>query len=389
MTNGWMLTARRKCIHSRRTRRVHDAPHCTHAPPHCIVLTHAYTHAPPVCTPHRDSESETGSPLGPRSPRKHSQRTRTSNAAAALTPSPNGIAAAVQAEAETIAADASSVTRSLKNSTRRSLDNLASVFRSNVAHAEDEAREVAHDAQNASHAAVRRVKAQVRRVEKQLHKAYAHARNEASDAGNLVRLLLIVEAVFLVLAVLPTHYLQLGQSRTESLLHGHLTRSAAAARLPHWAITVPDVRGLATTAFWHPILLWVGWTVALPSLAAHLITFQRRHEPSPITFTYVRLALLVFLGGHLAHSAATHRHTPYTLGVAAGHPAAADLEDAVAGGVLGAGSTTAANVVASVRDALAYDAVVPLDLAAQILATALAAGIATYEAIAVRPRASH
>lgn len=215
------------------------------------------------------------------------------------------------------------------------------------------------DAEHFGQSVRNRVRTTTRRVQKNAAKQLKRAQGFASDSGNLIRIVLAAEFALLVLTVLPTHYIQFGESTAESFLkHGRIHSS-----IPHWAITLPDLRGVLSLAFWQPVLLWLLWALALPDIAAHLITFQRRHEASPVTFTYVRLALLVFLTSHVPGG------VPRTLGVAAGQPVASQL-----------------GLVSKVRANLSYDWV-PLDHNAQIYATALLAGIATYEAIATRPRA--
>lgn len=263
-------------------------------------------------------------------------------------------------EAEKAAADAASFGSNLKTKARKSLDDLASAFRANATEARQEVNEVAHDAEHFGHQVQRRIRNATRRVEKNFGKHWKRAQAFCSDSGTLIRILLAVEFITLVLTVLPTHYIYTGESTAENILrHGSLR-----SNIPHWAITLPDIRGVATLAFWQPVLLWIFWALFLPDVACHLVTFQRRHEGSPITFTYVRLAILVFLTSHVPAS------VPRTLGVAAGQPVAAQL-----------------GLVEKFRANLSYDWV-PLDHDAQIVATALAAGIATYEAISSRPRAS-
>ncbi|CAO1634418.1 unnamed protein product [Sympodiomycopsis kandeliae] len=290
-----------------------------------------------------DSESsDTGSPLPARASRKL-----------------NGVANAVTTEAEKVASDASSFGTQIRTKARKSLDDLASAFRANATEARQEVSDVAAGAEHFGESVKSRIRAFERRVRKRADKSFKRAQAFASDIDNLVRLFLAVEFTILVLTVLPTQYLQFGESSAEAFLkHGKLYNS-----IPHWAVTVPDPRGLITLAFWQPILVWIFWALAIPDVACHLITFRRRHEGSPVTFTYVRLALLVFLTRHVPAGA------PRALGVAAGQPVAAQL-----------------GLVGKVQANLSYD-LVPLDHSTQILATALAAGLATYEVISTRPRA--
>lgn len=319
------------------------------------------THTPLPFHPrsHHDSESE-GSPVTPaKTPRKHSHRTS----------SINGLTQPAAAAEEALVHATQSFGHQLKARTQRSLDNIASAFKSS-------GNQVASEVNHARHSAQKNARRWDRRLHSKAHSLWSQAQLAASDAGNLVRLLLIIEGIILVLSVLPTHYIRLGESRAESILHGHFGNSHG---VPHWAITIPDVRGIFSLDFWQPIVLWSLWLVALPSAAAHLVTFQRGRQPSAVTFTLVRLALLSFLNssGHALSK------LPHTMGVAAGQPSGQTLSSKL--GSAAAGS----DFLSSAASTLSYARWVPLDANVQTLGTALVAGLAVYELIgpATRSRA--
>jgi hypothetical protein len=104
-----------------------------------------------------------------------------------------------------------------------------------------------------------------------------------------------------------------------------------------------------------------------------LITFDRKHQPSSITFNITRLAIL----STLTRTAFTlSRPIPHVVGVAAGE-------------IRQASATWFGSVQSQVAAMTNYDFVIPYvnpDL--QILLTSVAAALATYELIANRPRAS-
>ncbi|PWN26145.1 hypothetical protein BDZ90DRAFT_233290 [Jaminaea rosea] len=309
-----------------------------------------------------ESESE-GSPVTPaKTPRKHTHRTPSSASAIA-----NGIAQPAAVAEEAIVNATHTFGSQLKARTQRSLDNLANAFKSS-------GNEVQNEVQHARSFAQKNVRRWDRRLHAVVNANWSRAQHAASDAGNLVRLLIAIEAVVLVLSVLPTHYIRLGESRAESFLrHGRID----AGVVPHWAITIPDVRGIISLNFWQPILLWTIWLVALPSAAAHLVTFQRGRQPSAVTFTFVRLALLSFLKS----SAHGLEKLPSTLGVAAGQPGGQTLSSML--GNAAAGS----DFVSSAASTLSYSRWVPLDANVQLLGTALVAGLAVYELIGPATRA--
>lgn len=270
----------------------------------------------------------------------------------------------------------SSLGSNLKLQTRKSLDNIANVFKSSTSAIRSDVDDVAAEADQARHTAVRSTRAFNHAIETKLKRKFDQARAYASDSGNLVRILISIEAFFLVLSVLPTHYIRLGQPKTESFLRHGLKGGDSVVR--HWIIAVPDAQGLITMAFWRPLLLWTLWAVALPSLAAHLVTFQRRAEPSPVTFSLTRLALLLFFtGASFTSSGLSWPLVPDTLGVAAGQPSSAATS-----------STYAADLTSALSAHFSYIRWVPLDASLQILATSLIAGLSLYEVVAVRHRAA-
>ncbi|CAO1616289.1 unnamed protein product [Parajaminaea phylloscopi] len=328
-----------------------------------------------------DSESDSnGSPQtsAVESPRKHTRTRQPSRRSepVPLTSVANGLSQPAAVAEEALVNATSALGSHLKVQTRKSLDNIANVFKSTSAAVRAEANDAVAEADHVRHATPRRTRHAQQAVQTKLRRTFDRARTHASDAGNLVRLLISVEAFFLVLSVLPTHYIRIGQAKTQPAFIRH-GLDGTDSPVPHWAITVPDVRGLATLAFWQPLLLWTLWVVALPSLAAHLVTFHRRGEPSPVTFSMTRLALLLSLTGFTFSSSISSPHVPNTLGVAAGQPASAATV-----------STYSAGLVSSLAGYFSYGQHVPLDSTLQILATALVAGLALYEAVASRPRAA-
>lgn len=106
---------------------------------------------------------------------------------------------------------------------------------------------------------------------------------------------------------------------------------------------------------------------------ADLITFDRKHEPSAVTFAIARLALL----STLTRSAfGTSRPIPQVVGVAAGE-------------IRKASASLFGSVQNQARAMVSYDFVAPfVSPELQLLLTTLAAAFATYELIANRPRAS-
>ncbi|PWN87104.1 hypothetical protein FA10DRAFT_269714 [Acaromyces ingoldii] len=308
-----------------------------------------------------DSDGSDDSPATGKSPRKHTQR------GSKLVP--NGLSTPLRQASSSTSGFASQ----LSQRTKRSFESLADAFKAGAKDAREEAHDVANEVSSAQHALTRRVSQTSRRVEQRFTKGFERARAYLSNAEHIALLLVILEGALLVTAVMPTKRVELGGQRSVSNFVKSGGKSAT-NNVPHWTVTTPNFWALLTFVFWRPIVLWSAWTVALPALAAHIITFDRKHEPSTLTFSVVRLALISIL----THTTfGSLRSVPHVLGVAAG-----EVREAASSTVLG-------SITSSIRSLTSYDFVVPhVSTEVQLLTTSLMAAFATYEVIASRPRAS-
>ncbi|GAK63998.1 uncharacterized protein PAN0_004d2207 [Moesziomyces antarcticus] len=307
-----------------------------------------------------DSDASDSPESSVRSPRKHSQRP--SNLGTPSTP----FGASASEMATTVKQ------RGLK--ARKSLDKLVDSI-------QDSARSTAHELTSEVQDAQSEVAASLQAVQGEAAKRYRKAKNAGnklfvrtrtwlSDAHNLVRLLIAFEGILLVLATLPTTYVQLGSRGPHIPVVN--PKSGINDYLPHWAITLPDVRALVSVAFYRPLVLWAVYSVLVPLAVAHLVTFDRRSQPSTYSFLLARLSALVFLARVLPNSTLT----------ALGLPAPAVLGVA-------AGEVPESALIRGLRSLFSYDYVLAhLGVDLQIWATATAFGFAQYEAIAIRPRAA-
>ncbi|UZJ54206.1 hypothetical protein CBS101457_003526 [Exobasidium rhododendri] len=302
------------------------------------------------------------------SPRKHTIKAKVNGLATPLRKS-------TSSAANTALEGASSFTSALQASTRRSIDNLSSAFKSGATEVREEVREEIHDA--ASEVSTFWVKTKkytrtsVRRAEVKGKHALRRAQLYLSDSTNLTALFLILEASVLVSNVMPLTEYGLGERSIKNFIKsGGKTTSGT---LPHLSLTVPNFMALLSYAFWRPILLWSVWTVAIPLLAAHLITFDRKQEPSAVTFNITRLAIVSTITKS-AFSAV--KPLPHVMGVAPG-----EIRQAVA--------SWSGSIVAHAQALVNYtyvSAFVNPEL--QIFLTSLAAAFAIYELVANRPRSS-
>lgn len=261
--------------------------------------------------------------------------------------------------------------RSLK--ARKSLDKIVDSLSDNArstaseltSEVQDVQQEVTAGLQTAQNEAAKRYK----KVKQYGTKAFGQARGWLSDSKNLVRLLIAFEGLVLVLATLPTSYYSFGSRGPKIPILN--PQSGVSGYLPHWAVTLPNPRGLISLAFYRPLILWALYTVLLPLAVAHLVTFDRRSQPSAFSFLLARLSALFLLGRILPRSAfgAIGMPSPAVLGVAAGEVPESTL-------------------LHGVRSALSYDYVMAnLGVDLQVWATATVLGFTQYEAIAIRPRA--
>ncbi|GAC72504.1 cl- channel CLC-3 and related proteins [Moesziomyces antarcticus T-34] len=307
-----------------------------------------------------DSDASDSPESSVRSPRKHSQRP--SNLGTPSTP---------------FGASASELATTVKQrglKARKSLDKLVDSI-------QDSARSTAHELTSEVQDAQSEVAASLQAVQGEAAKRYRKAKNAGnklfvrtrtwlSDAHNLVRLLIAFEGILLVLATLPTTYVQLGSRGPHIPVVN--PKSGINGYLPHWAITLPDPRALVSVAFYRPLVLWAVYSVLVPLAVAHLVTFDRRSQPSTYSFLLARLSALVFLARVLPNSTLT----------AIGLPAPAVLGVA-------AGEVPESALIRGLRSLFSYDYVLAhLGVDLQIWATATAFGFAQYEAIAIRPRAA-
>lgn len=298
-----------------------------------------------------------------RSPRKHSQRP--SNLGIPSTP-----LSAIPASASDLAASAKQ--RGLK--ARKSLDKLVDTISANARSTAHELGSEVQDAQSEVSASLHAVQGEAtkryRKAKQQGHKLFVRARTWLSDTKNLVRLLVAFEGLLLLLATLPTTYIEIGSRGPKIPVVN--PKSGINAYLPHWAITLPDPRGLISLDFYRPLTLWTVYSVLVPLAVAHLVTFDRRAQPSAYSFLLARLSVLFFLARVLPNSTLT----------ALGLPAPAVLGVA-------AGEVRESALIRGLRSLFSYDYVLAhLGVDLQIWATATAFGFAQYETIAVRPRAA-
>ncbi|PWZ01500.1 hypothetical protein BCV70DRAFT_75448 [Testicularia cyperi] len=311
-----------------------------------------------------DSDASDSPESSVRSPRKHSHRA--SNLGTPSTP--------FSPLVSTTAAEVTSSVKQRGLKARKSLDKLVDSIADNARSTASELSSEVQDAQSEVVAGLQQVQGEAtkryRKAKQHGHKLFVRTRSWLSDSKNLVRLLIAFEGLVLVLATLPTTYFEIG-SRGPSIPVLN-PQSGVNRYLPHWAITLPDVRGLLSFAFYRPLILWAVYSVLVPLAVSHLVTFDRRSEPSAFSFLLARLSGLVFLARLLPRSALSSLGlpAPAVLGVAAGEVPESAL-------------------IHGLRSFLSYDYVLAhLGADLQIWATATVLGFTQYEAIAHRPRAS-
>ncbi|CBQ71133.1 conserved hypothetical protein [Sporisorium reilianum SRZ2] len=300
-----------------------------------------------------------------RSPRKHSQRP--SNLGTPLSAAPfNAI--------NSTAADLATTVKQRGLKARKSLDKLVDTISDNARSTASELSSEVQDAQSEVAAGLHAVQGEAakryRKAKQHGHKLFVRARTWFSDTKNLVRLLVAFEGILLVLATLPTTYVEIGSRGPKIPVVN--PKSGINGYLPHWAITLPDPRGLISLDFYRPLVLWAIYSVLVPLAVAHLVTFDRRAQPSAYSFLLARLSALFFLARVLPNSTLTTLGlpSPAVLGVAAGEVPESAL-------------------IRGLRSLFSYDYVLAhLGVDLQIWGTATVFGFAQYEAVAVRPRAA-
>lgn len=277
--------------------------------------------------------------------------------------------------AATAVEGANNYTSAIQAKTRKSFESLSSAFKSGANDIRDEVRGEIKDAAtevNSFWVKTRRSARQsIRRSEDQAKKVLLRSRNYLSDSTNLTAIFLILEASILVTNVLPTTTVELGHKSIKNFIKSG--GKTASGTIPHVTLSTPNFWALLSYAFWRPIVLWSVWTVAIPLLVAHIITFERKHEPSAVTFNLTRLALLSSL---TKAAFSTSSGIPQVVGV-------------VAGEIRQASNSWFGSVQSQVTSHFSYDFVAPfISPELQLLFTTLATAFATYEVIAHRPRAS-
>ncbi len=257
---------------------------------------------------------------------------------------------------------------------RKSLDKLANTLTDNARSTAHELTTEVQDVQSEVTAGFQAVQGEAtkrfRKIKQQGNKVFVRARTFCSDTKNLVRILVAFEGILLVLATLPTSYVEVGSRGPKIPVVN--PKSGINGYLPHWAITLPNPRGLISFDFYRPLILWAIYSVLVPLAVAHLVTFDRRSQPSAYSFLLARLSALFFLARVLPNSTLTTLGlpSPAVLGVAAGEVPESAL-------------------IRGLRSLFSYDYVLAhLGVDLQIWATATVFGFAQYEAIAVRPRAA-
>ncbi|TKY86036.1 hypothetical protein EX895_004861 [Sporisorium graminicola] len=312
-----------------------------------------------------DSDTSDSPESSARSPRKHSQRP--SNLGTPLSTAPfNAIPAT--------AADLATTVKQRGLKARKSLDKLVDTISDNARSTASELTSEVQDAQSEVAAGFHAVQGEAakryRKAKQDGHKLFVRARTWFSDTKNLVRLLVAFEGILLVLATLPTSYVELGTRGPKIPVIN--PKNGINGYLPHWAVTLPDPRGLISLDFYRPLVLWAIYSVIVPLAVSHLVTFDRRAQPSAYSFLLARLSALFFLARVLPNSTLTALGlpSPAVLGVAAGEVPESGL-------------------IRGLRSLFSYDYVLAhLGVDLQIWATATVFGFAQYEAIAIRPRAA-
>ena len=117
------------------------------------------------------------------------------------------------------------------------------------------------------------------------------AQQRLSNACVVIGLTLAVELLFVLFT-------------GASLVHKHQIGPFAWFTLKReflWELTLPDLLALRQTTFLQPFSLWIISSILVPAAFAYLVVFGRSHnhrrrvlkleDPSPVTFSIVRLAL--------------------------------------------------------------------------------------------------
>jgi hypothetical protein len=288
------------------------------------------------------------------------------------TPLRKSTTAATNAAANAVE-DVSSYTSQLQAKTRKSIESLSSAFKSGATDIRSEVQGELKDATSEVNSYWRKTKRSVsqtvRKSETQGKKFVTRTQKYLSDSTNLTALVLMIEAIILVQNVLPMTHTEIGHKTVGNFIKSG--GKSASGVIPQFTVTIPNFWALLSYAFWRPIVLWSLWTVAIPLFVAHVITFERRHEPSAITFNLTRLAVLSAL-----HKAAfsTSKGVPNIVGVAAGS-------------IRQASTSYFGSLQSNLAARVNYDYVASfLNPETQMVMTTLALALATYEAIAHRPR---
>ncbi|PWN51637.1 hypothetical protein IE53DRAFT_385991 [Violaceomyces palustris] len=326
-----------------------------------------------------DSDASDGSPeVNIRSPRKHSQKAAPSSLGESILATP------IAQSSTQAAAAANQLTSSIKQKSlkaKQSLDKLVEHFTDTAREAAEEIQSDVHEVQGGARSALNQAQVKVSKVykrsKKQGHNLFLRSRAWLSDTKNLTLTLLALEAASLVLLVTPTTFFEIG-SRQSSLPFVKGNKGFTADLLPHYVFTVPNLWALLTLQFWKPLVVWTLWSVLIPGAIAHLVTFDRKSNPSTLSFLLSRLSTLIFFIRLVPTTSLTSaiRSSPQVLGVAAG-------EVPISGVVEGS-----YGLVNEARNLLSYNPVSAyLHGELQIWATTTVLGFAVYEALATRPRA--
>ncbi|EPQ30790.1 uncharacterized protein PFL1_01691 [Pseudozyma flocculosa PF-1] len=323
--------------------------------------------------PNIDSDDTSDSPDHAgiaKTPRKHSQRPSTSSLLA--TPSSTPASASAAAAAADLGASVHSSGIKAKKSLERLVESVSGTAQSAAGEltANPHVQEARQEATAAVEKVQKRAKKTYRDAKKRAYHVFVDVRTWLSDSRHLVVVLLALEAIALVLSALPTTFVEVG-SRGPTIPIIHPNRGIN-GYLPHYALTVPNPRGLISLAFWQPVVLWTLYGVLIPGAVAHLVTFDRKSHPSALSFLLARVSALVLLTHVIPRSvlASLSAQTPAVLGVAAGEtPEGHHLLANAARSFLSYGH---------VLDHLGHDL--------QLWASATALGFAVYEGLATRPR---
>lgn len=166
--------------------------------------------------------------------------------------------------------NASGFSSALAGRARRSIEGLREAFVNGAGEARDEVEDLSQEVSQAGASLTHKLKVRYNFLARKVRRQFKQAQGFASDSENITKSLIIIEALTFLIGLTPTTLLSSNGTQHLSATKFVKTGGSSATRglIPHWALTLPDVRALASVAYWQPVLLWGIWTLAIPMFFA-------------------------------------------------------------------------------------------------------------------------